>query len=194
MRYLSIDLETTGLDPETCQIIEFGCVIDDYVTPLDDLPAFHSYVTHDQINGEPYALAMNAEILWKLAEPKKYPECRFLPADKLLQEFFYWLQENSMCNKPVAAGKNFASFDRQFLRRLPYFSNLELHHRTIDPAMMFFRSTDEVPPDTKTCMERAGISGEVAHNAIEDALMVARLIRYGRNGLRSLEPCSAKCG
>ena len=26
MKYFSIDIETTGLNPETCQVIEFGAV------------------------------------------------------------------------------------------------------------------------------------------------------------------------
>ena len=37
------------------------------------------------------------------------------------------------------AGKNFASFDRQFLKRLPDFEKkVRLHHRTLDPAMLFW--------------------------------------------------------
>ena len=29
MKYASIDIETTGLDPETCAIIEIGIILDD---------------------------------------------------------------------------------------------------------------------------------------------------------------------
>ncbi len=29
MRYVSIDIETLGLDPTCCDIVEFGAVIDD---------------------------------------------------------------------------------------------------------------------------------------------------------------------
>jgi len=37
------------------------------------------------------------------------------------------------------------------------------------------------PPSTKVCMERTGIAGEVAHNAIDDALVVCKLIRHHFN-------------
>ena len=33
MKYVSIDLECTGLDEESCQIIEIGAVIDDSLYP-----------------------------------------------------------------------------------------------------------------------------------------------------------------
>jgi DNA polymerase III epsilon subunit-like protein len=55
---------------------------------------------------------------------------------------------------------------------------LALHHRTLDPAMLYTLYTDPEPPSMKTCMERAGFEGEVAHTALEDALMVIRLLRH----------------
>ena len=83
------------------------------------------------------------------------------------------------------AGKNFASFDRQFLKRLPEFEKLvKLHHRTLDPAMLYWQVGDEKLPDSKTCYERAGMDPKVAHTALEDALAVVRLIRTGVKHLR----------
>lgn len=88
-------------------------------------------------------------------------------------------------NKPdsearaVVAGKNFASFDDKFLRMLPHFDeHIKYVHRVIDPAMLYWNPmVDQRPPDTKTCMERAGLKGEVTHTALGDALVVAKLIR-----------------
>ena len=79
----------------------------------------------------------------------------------------------------LAAGKNFASFDLQFLNQLPGFRKfIRFKHRFLDPAMLWWDpDLDDGPPDTKTCMERAGLAGEVAHTAIEDALVVVKLIR-----------------
>ena len=83
------------------------------------------------------------------------------------------------------AGKNFASFDRQFLKRLPRFEQVvKLSHRTIDPAILFFRLDDDKLPDSKTCYERAGLDGKVAHTAVEDALAVVRLVRLGIKRLK----------
>ena len=58
---------------------------------------------------------------------------------------------------------------------------------------MYWRpETDGVElPNTKTCMERAGISGEVAHTAIEDARVVALLIRQAIADRRLLATINA---
>ena len=42
MRIVSIDTETTGLDYDTCQILQVGAVIEDTINvrPLDELPRF----------------------------------------------------------------------------------------------------------------------------------------------------------
>jgi hypothetical protein len=85
------------------------------------------------------------------------------------------------------AGKNFASFDRQFLKRLPDFENkVRLHHRTLDPATLFWLRVDEQLPDSKTCYQRAGMDPKVAHTALEDALAVVQLVR---TGVKRLKPC-----
>ena len=47
-------------------------------------------------------------------------------------------------------------------------------------------------PDTKTCMERAGINGEVAHTAVEDAQVVVRLIRQAIDNRRTLDLSDAE--
>jgi len=123
MSYVSIDIETTGLDPETCQTLEIGAVFDNWTLPLDKLPRFHCYVVHKQIVGQPFALALNADILRKLANPQKTED--FLPPSEVADAMATWL---GRCGWDVSkvvtpAGKNFASFDRQFLKRLPNFEN-----------------------------------------------------------------------
>jgi oligoribonuclease (3'-5' exoribonuclease) len=192
--YLSIDIETTGLDPETCQILEIGAVYDNWTKPIHELPTFHCYVEHKQITGTPFALALNASILRKLdaelhhkvgENPNKGD--RFVYPDAVAEKMTDWLRG---CGWDTAtpitpAGKNFASFDRQFLKRLPDFERLvRLHHRTLDPATLYWWPTDEKLPDSKTCYERAGMDGKVAHTALEDALGVVQLIRTGIKRLR----------
>lgn len=82
--------------------------------------------------------------------------------------------------KIVVAGKNYTSFDARFLRKITSWDKyVRVHHRILDPAALYWQpEIDGVElPDTKTCMERAGITGEVAHTAVEDARTVALLIR-----------------
>ena len=61
--YVSIDIETTGLDPATCQTLEIGAVIDDWTLPLDQLPMFRRVLAWEQVAGSPYAMALNADLL-----------------------------------------------------------------------------------------------------------------------------------
>jgi len=193
--YVSIDAETTGLDPDHCQILEVGAVIDDWVKPLDKLPKFHAYVYHDEIVGQPYALQMNQSILRKIAGAQDAMRNvsfatvdgdLFLRSKAVPRAFADFLTACGGIDPKKAvlvAGKNFAGFDRPFLECLPGW-NIPFHHRVIDPAMLYWNpDTDEVPPSLKRCMELAGIDGEVAHTAVEDALMVVKLVRgrYERN-------------
>jgi hypothetical protein len=78
------------------------------------------------------------------------------------------------------AGKNFSGFDKLFLAKMPNSRNFidRIHHRVIDPASLYWEPfTDKELPSSKTCLERAGMSGVVAHTALEDAKMVVNLIR-----------------
>lgn len=186
--YVSIDIETTGTEPDWCQIIEFGAVIDDHLSPVDNLKHFHAYVYHDKIVGQPFALQMNAAILLKLAKAEKairdkssveFEGDLFVRPKALGKLFKGFLDGAGVQGAPVAAGKNFASFDRQFLLRLEQF-DVAFHHRTMDPAMLFWEPGDDVPPGSEECKKRAGIPGAVAHTAIADALDVIRMIRVAR--------------
>ncbi|MBN2475346.1 MAG: hypothetical protein JXB62_12110 [Pirellulales bacterium] len=94
----------------------------------------------------------------------------------------------------VVAGKNYASFDARFLSKITSWDkHIQVHHRILDPAALYWQpETDGVElPDTKTCMERADIPGEVAHTAVEDARVVALLIRRAIDNCRPLVPDDA---
>ena len=179
MRYCSIDIETTGLNPATCQIIEFAAVVDDLrdQKPIDKLPRFQTYIHHPIYQGEPYALAMHAEIFKKLA---KFPDDDIIEADSLFAAFYNFLTgPGGSSSTIVVAGKNFASFDQKFLEKLPN-KFVKFRHRILDPAMLFTDPMlDDAPPSSALCLERAGLEGEVAHTALEDALMVVKLLRKG---------------
>lgn len=179
MRYISIDLETTSINPKKGQILEFAAIIDNLrdIKPISELPRFHTYFIHDEIVGEPYALSMHPTILRRIAirqEPFNY-----LTQTNFVYNFCSWLRENKMGERITAAGKNFASFDKQFIEAIPEWrlSGVKINHRCIDPAMAYWTPEDSSPPDTKMCMERAGIKGDVAHTAMEDAEVVVQLVR-----------------
>jgi len=65
MRYISIDVETTGLDPENCQILSIGAVIEDTLNqlPFEELPTFHGVIKRENVSGSLFALNMNRDLI-----------------------------------------------------------------------------------------------------------------------------------
>ena len=65
MKYISLDIETTGLDPETCQILSIGAVIEDTLNqlPFEDLPTFHGVIKRENVSGSLFALNMNRDLI-----------------------------------------------------------------------------------------------------------------------------------
>jgi len=188
--YVSIDIETTGLDPETCQVLEIGAVIDDWKKRIDELRQFRRVLVYEVVTGSPYAMALNADLLRQIANPEQPEQLGpnigwgFCKPDELGKQFAYWIRANNLDPLNLqAAGKNFANFDMQFLYRLPGFKDvIKFRHRVIDPAILYWRPfEDRGLPDSKTCYERAGLDNRVTHSAIGDALAVVQLVRQGVN-------------
>ena len=78
--YVSIDIETTGLEPATCQTLEIGAVIDDWTRPIDELPVFRRVLAWEQVSGSPYAMALNANLLKRIGNRPKDPQVAPLEA------------------------------------------------------------------------------------------------------------------
>lgn len=178
--YVSIDIETTGLNPDTCDIIEFGAVIDDLTSAIDELPTFHRYITKNVFSGEPYALSMHAkkfERIAKLEQPYRY-----VSAEDLELSFYSWLKEQNIFDSTeeiTVAGKNFANFDLLFLRKLPNWgTHIKINRRIIDPAVLYFHPlTMDALPNLNTCLKMAGVQKSVSHDAVDDARDVVACLR-----------------
>jgi oligoribonuclease len=187
VKLISIDIETTGLDHSYCQTIEFGAVIDDLSDPkpYSELPQFHCYIDREgKYQGEPYALAMHAEIFRRIA--KREEPYLYVKPFHLERKFSEFLVANGAVpnghslTEINVVGKNFAKFDLRFLENDNFDKSMAFRmcHRNLDPGSLYFDpKVDRKPPDSKTCMKRAGLDGEVAHTALEDAMMVVKLIR-----------------
>jgi hypothetical protein len=180
MKYVSIDIETTGLEPETDQILEFAAVYDHtewwHERPVEALSSMSVVIRHDRIEGHPYALAMNARLIATNAHERD--KC-VAPGD-LWGEFHHWLEPLGGITYPGkinVTGKNVAMFDLPFIRKIQQFP---FHRRVLDPAMYFVDlDQDDVLPDMKTCLQRAGLPDQVSHEALDDAQQACRLIRVG---------------
>lgn len=221
MKYISIDIETTGLDRDLCQVLSIGAVIEDTnnIKPLDELPTFHAVIKRESVYGSIFALDLNRDLIQamknysvaKTDEAKKQVEedfgAKFYNEDEVVEALYQFCYRNGLVefdNKLVgkhvklvdgvmypiltgnmdkvhftAAGKNFASFDQQFLVKLPRWKQVfAIRSRVLDPGILFIDwNNDESVPSLDVCKQRAGIDGAVTHNAVEDAIDVVKLLR-----------------
>lgn len=191
MKYLSLDLETTGLDENYCQILSVGGVIEDTSKKLslNEIPKFHVVIVRDRIQGEPFALNMNKKLIELInlynissvnqrVELAKVNDVVFIREDELVDALNAFTKAHGFNGKITVAGKNYTGFDKKFLDLVPGWDRLNIHRRVIDPATSFVDWQNDIElPDLKTCKERAGVSGEVTHNALEDAFDVVNVLR-----------------
>ena len=210
MKYLSIDIETSGLDPENNQILSIGAIVEDTDNKLsfDEIPKFHVCILADQVIGSPFALQMNKELIeamvhYQTAEDQdekndlvQMTGMIFLHKEDVVTLFYNFLYKNGFVKsdetdnftgltskmKPVTinvAGKNFGTFDKLFLERLPRWKQaIRIRQRIIDPSILFIDwKNDDAIPSLNTCKQRAKLDGVVTHNAIEDAWDVIQLLR-----------------
>ena len=70
MIYVSIDIETSGLDHEKHKVLSIGAIIEDTEKklPYEDCPKFNAIVLQNEINGSPRAITMNKEIISMMGE------------------------------------------------------------------------------------------------------------------------------
>ena len=87
MRYISIDVETTGLDPEHCQILSIGAVIEDTLNqlPFEKLPKFHAIIKRENVSGSIFALNLNRDLIQAM---KDHSEARTEDEKKQVEESF----------------------------------------------------------------------------------------------------------
>jgi hypothetical protein len=189
MRYIAIDLETTGLDPVNNNIIEFGAVLDDLreQKPLEELPRFHAYICMDEYKGQPYALSMHPTIFRRIANREE--GYNYLYPNTLGKAFLDFLVKNGYPlekkhGKEIprttinVGGKNFGTFDLQFLNNQTNFSSsVKIRSRILDPGILCLEEKDEVIPGLLECLKRVGVEKEVSHTTIEDSLDVIQVIR-----------------
>lgn len=166
MKFISIDLETTGLNPKADQVLELGAVFVD--TEKGTFVPFRRLIKHDRITGHPFAINMNQELIAEISKGGG------IPFQQAMEQFEEWIYKIYGANKFTAAGKNFAGFDNLFLK----WDECRPASRVLDPGSMYVRADDIAPPDLKTCCERAGVQYDLieAHYALYDAKLVAQCV------------------
>lgn len=190
----SIDIETTGFNHQDCDIIQFAAVIDDLSKnqDLESLPKFEAIFLKNNYSGNPFALAMHTELFKQIdfANKNNLEEgpngVKYMALEDLPSALEFFLSKNGIKQEKNGkvyvnvAGKNAGSFDIPFLQaKIKNWGNIYFLNRVIDPAILYFEvGKDTKLPDMKTCMERAGLQGEVTHTALDDAMLVIKLLRH----------------
>jgi oligoribonuclease len=87
MKYISIDIETAGLDAEFNPILSIGAVIEDTINPLpfEKLPKFHAVIKRENIYGSIFALNLNRNLIQAM---KDYSEARTQELKDEIEESF----------------------------------------------------------------------------------------------------------
>jgi oligoribonuclease (3'-5' exoribonuclease) len=179
MKYVSIDIETTGLNPHKDQILMVAMIVEDTENklPREESPTFACFCAQgiegaeERYEGSPYALWLNAWIFEALAknDESKYPIYHYWVPHAL-----DFLEEHFPDQKVVPAGKNVGSFDLQFF---PTVLRKKFIHRSIDPGSVFIDWKSDKPGSLDDIKRRLDIKGEVTHDAVDDAWDVIEVLR-----------------
>jgi DNA polymerase III alpha subunit (gram-positive type) len=197
MTFLSIDIETTGLDRLKDQILEFGAVLAKTDNGGEIVDTFRAVFVYEHLQGNPFAINMNRALIEEMLRHEKYAKNNNDPDFENYNDnninspimrannvydlagfwtiFNPWLRKHGLDNERLnLAGKNLATFDLPFL--MAKHITIEYSNRIIDPAILYYQEGDKRLPDLQTCMDRAGIEHQVSHTAVDDAMMVAKLV------------------
>lgn len=117
MKYVSIDIETTGLDTQNDEILSIGAVIEDTdkLLPIEQLPKLHMVIAHERIKaGSMFALNMNKKLIEWIArynnartgeerkQVKQEANAVFIEEDEVVETFINFLWRNGIT--PEKAG------------------------------------------------------------------------------------------
>lgn len=109
MIYVSIDIETSGLNADMNHTLSIGAIIEDTEKklPFNEIPKFNAIVLQNNIQGSPRAITMNKEIISLMGDYlegteevrtllKEKSGYQFLEEEEVIKEFYLWLDENGL--------------------------------------------------------------------------------------------------
>lgn len=176
MKYVSIDIETTCIEPKCPDnILMVAMLVEDTKNkvPREEIPTFACLINRPVYSGAPFALSMNSWIFDILAKKdnSKYPIYESNEwASKAIQFLrTYFSPDDDM----FAAGKNVGGFD---LRFFPDELKSIFHYRHIDPGSVFI-DWDKGPISLSEIKKKLGINGDVTHDAVDDAWDIVQILR-----------------
>ncbi len=152
---VSIDIETTGLDPERHSVLEIAAVWRENGT----VKIATCFVKQTEVFGNLVALNMNKDAIAQIVNGEGIEESE-------VSEFL----DSKLPDNYIVAGAN---FDARFLRKLGW--EPKCHHRIIDVGNLYWDKKSDKLPGIQKCMNIAGF-GTIKHDAVSDAVDVLRLV------------------
>lgn len=194
IRIVSVDIETSGFHPRQNNVLEVAAI----VGSLDKADAanlrfahFHCFLQHEQVVWDPSTLDFHRRNGWfeYRDEMIKHNNVPMLNDDAFitkfgmfLAEYDCWDQSNSdpkLRYSATAVGKNFGSFDLQFLENIYGFRKCKFfRHRAIDLGNLLWlpKVDGNVLPSSEVCAKLIDSSGQVKHRAMDDAMLMLYLL------------------
>jgi hypothetical protein len=109
MIYVSIDIETSGLDSEKNNILSVAAIIEDTTKKLsfEECPKFNCAIIQREITGSPRAITMNKELISNIGDfiegnddvreqLTKITTYQYLEKEEVAKEFYWFLDENGL--------------------------------------------------------------------------------------------------
>jgi DNA polymerase III epsilon subunit-like protein len=128
MKYISIDIETTGLDADFNQILSIGAVIEDTLNPLpfEELPKFHAVIKRESVYGSIFALNLNRNLIQAMNSEARTPElkeeieesfgAKFYEEDEVVEALYQFCYRNGL----VDLDPNFLNKQMKIVDGIPY--------------------------------------------------------------------------
>ena len=167
MKYVSIDIESTGVNVHEDEVLEFSAIFEDSknLKTYSEIFKFTRILLYQRIAGSPFALDLNKDIIqiigahneyptkpevWKSLLDKRFPEknnlnygvCYPKNLGHAFSEGLKPLLEEDDIKKDHltfnVAGKNIGGFDALILSRLPNWNDkVRFRRRFVDPTTPF---------------------------------------------------------
>jgi len=199
LKYASIDIETSSIEPEWGLLLELGIVVDNNKDiAVAELPTYRFIFLYKTIIGQSYALNLNKELIEHIeyvvqggallpnviyvnmdVDTFKLVDPNVITRQEVKNYIALKLSKDLGGTKFNVAGKNVAGFDLPWLKAKLNDNFDMFRRRVMDPAPYFVLPDDEFLPSLQTCLDRAGTQKSVEHTAVADAQDVASLLRIG---------------
>ncbi len=118
MKYVSIDIESSGLESEKHCVLSIGAIIEDTTKklPYEEIPKFNAIVLQNEITGSPRALTMNQKIIQLIGDYLESDKdtrilmneksgYKFYEKDEVIKHFFDFLFLNGFGYDVITGGK-----------------------------------------------------------------------------------------